>query len=354
MYSEVQRETVTVLLGLQYGDEAKAKCSYTICERNSNYFTHVVRFNGGPNAGHTIYHKGKKFVTHQIPVGIFFDKECIIGPNSVVDIGKLIKEIQELSIFLNKHYQEIVSKIKIDKRTHVIKPENIEEDKNTNLIGTTNSGIGQTYAQKALRTGLRYEKYYQDIQDDLIPKPIDILDLLYDFSNKFLFEGAQGWGLDINFGDYPYVTSSNCGIAGVIASGVRPDMLNYVIGIAKIYETYVGLKPFQDTTDPDLLKLQEIGQEIGATTGRLRQTNYLDLDKLIDSIIINKVNSLIINKTDVIEQVGCFKLYYQSKLISFDSLNEMKNYITDTINKNLQTLGIGFIDIKFSDNPYTI
>ena len=127
-----------VIIGLQHGDEAKAKCAYSICQENKKYYNFVVRFNGGPNAGHTIYHEGRKFVTHQIPVGVFFDIHSIIGPCSVVDIEKLTKEADELSEFLGK---DIYNFILIDKRAHVITKKHIELDSDGSTIGSTKSGI---------------------------------------------------------------------------------------------------------------------------------------------------------------------------------------------------------------------
>ena len=165
-----------------------------------------------------------------------------------------------------------------------------------------------------------------------------------------MFEGAQGFGLDIDFGDYPYVTSSHCGIAGVIASGLRPDCIHRVYGIAKVYETYVGNKQFQILDDSVLKKIQEIGQEIGATTGRIRQCNYLNLDRIINSCIINQVSGIILNKIDVLREIGVFRCYYQGSLISFDTENEFKDYIRETLYSFVED----GMPIIFSDNPYCI
>ena len=289
---------VDVIIGLQHGDEAKAKCAYSICQENRDYYNFVVRYNGGPNAGHTIYHEGQKFVTHQIPVGVFFDIPSIIGPCSVVDIEKLQKETDELSAFLGK---DITNLILIDKRAHVITKKHIELDSDGSVIGSTKSGIAYAYGDKYLRKGIRYES---SIYGFLC---VDTYKLFHEEKANFLFEGAQGWGLDIDFGDYPYVTSSHCGIAGVIASGINHQMIGNVFGIAKIYETYVGNKQFQPLENTELPRFQEVGQEIGATTGRLRQCNYLNLDTLIPAIKINGVTNIIINKVDVAEQLNIFK-----------------------------------------------
>lgn len=332
---------VDVIIGLQHGDEAKAKCAYSICKENRDYYNFVVRYNGGPNAGHTIYHEGRKFVTHQIPVGVFFDIHSIIGPCSVVDIEKLLKEVKELSDFLGK---DITNLILIDKRAHLITKKHIELDSDGSTIGSTKSGIAYAYGDKYLRKGKRYES---SIYGFLC---VDTYELFHEQKNNFLFEGAQGWGLDIDFGDYPYVTSSHCGIAGVIASGINHHMIGNVYGIAKIYETYVGNKEFQPKENTELHKFQEVGQEIGATTGRVRQCNYLNLDTLIPAIRINGVTNIIFNKVDVVQELNIFKLIYKKEIKIFKNLYEMKFFINDALMSEIPH----FVQIIYSGNPYQI
>jgi adenylosuccinate synthase len=332
---------VDVIIGLQHGDEAKAKCAYSICKENRDYYNFVVRYNGGPNAGHTIYHEGRKFVTHQIPVGVFFDIQSIIGPCSVVDIEKLQKETDELSAFLGK---DISNLILIDKRAHVITKKHIELDSDGSTIGSTKSGIAYAYGDKYLRKGVRYES---SIYGFLC---IDTYKLFHEEKGNLLFEGAQGWGLDINFGDYPYVTSSHCGIAGVIASGINHQMIGNVFGIAKIYETYVGNKEFQPKENTELHNFQEVGQEIGATTGRVRQCNYLNLDTLIPAIKINGVTDIIFNKVDIVEQLNIFKVIYKKEIKIFKNLYEMKFFINDILRDEIPH----YINIIYSGNPYQI
>jgi adenylosuccinate synthase len=333
---------VDVIIGLQHGDEAKAKCAYSICKENKNYYNYVVRFNGGPNAGHTIYHEGRKFVTHQVPVGIFFDIPSIIGPCSVIDLFKLEKEVDELSKFLGK---DISNLILIDKRAHIITSSHIESDSDGSTIGSTKSGIAYAYGDKYLRKGIRYEGActYQFAC-------IDSYKVFHEDYANFLFEGAQGWGLDIDFGDYPYVTSSHCGIAGVIASGINHHMIGTVYGIAKIYETYVGSKEFQPLENNELPRFQEVGQEIGSTTGRKRQCNYLNLDTLIPAIKINGVTNIIFNKIDVVQQLNIFKLIYKNEIKIFDSLSDMQSFIYDVLENDIDY----FVHIFYSGNPHTI
>jgi adenylosuccinate synthase len=332
---------VDVIIGLQHGDEAKAKCAYSICQENKNYYNFVVRYNGGPNAGHTIYHEGRKFITHQIPVGVFFDIHSVIGPCSVVDIEKLNKEADELSEFLGKDIRNLIL---IDKRAHIITKKHIELDSQGSVIGSTKSGIAYAYGDKYLRKGVRYES---SIYGFIC---VDTYKLFHEEKGNFLFEGAQGWGLDIDFGDYPYVTSSHCGVAGVIASGINHYMIGNVFGIAKIYETYVGNKEFQPKENTELHKFQEVGQEIGATTGRLRQCNYLNLDTLIPAIKINGVTNIIFNKVDVVQQINIFKLIYKNEIKIFNGFYEMKHFIDDTLMNEIPY----FINIIYSGNPYRI
>jgi adenylosuccinate synthase len=330
-----------VVLGLQYGDEAKAKCTYSLLEESD--YTHVIRFNGGPNAGHTIYHDGKKIVTHQIPIGVFFDLPSIIGPGSVIDLYKLECEAEEISKFLGKDIRHL---IQIDYRAHIITDEHKVLDLDGSRIGSTKSGIAYAYSDKHKREGIRYEDL------DIIPfNKIDILRLFYGHTENFniMFEGAQGFGLDIDFGDYPYVTSSHCGIAGVISSGLRPDMINRVYGIAKVYETYVGNKQFQ-IDDPILTALQEAGQEIGATTGRKRQCNYLNMDMLIKSCRVNQISGIVLNKIDILRHIGVYKCYYQGSLIVFENETEFTEWIRETIHDEVEK----DIPVIFSDNPYSI
>jgi adenylosuccinate synthase len=332
---------VDVIIGLQHGDEAKAKCAYSICKENKNYYDYVVRFNGGPNAGHTIYLQGRKFVTHQIPVGVFFDIPSIIGPCSVIDLLKLEKEVDELSKFLRK---DISNLILIDKRAHMITTNHIKSDSDGSTIGSTKSGIAYAYGDKCLRNGIRYESSVYGFTC------IDTYKLFHEEKANFLFEGAQGWGLDIDFGDYPYVTSSHCGIAGVIASGINHHMIGTVYGIAKIYETYVGSKEFQPLENDELPKFQEVGQEIGSTTGRKRQCNYLNLDTLIPAIKINGVTNIIFNKVDIVQQLNIFKLIYKNEIKIFDSLSDMQSFIYDVLENDIGY----FVHIFYSGNPHTI
>ena len=157
---------------------------------------------------------------------------------------------------------------------------------------------------------------------------IDIYEELYSNPNvEILFEGAQGFGLDIDHGDYPYVTSSHCTTAAALLNGVPPQAIRKVWGVAKIYETYVGAKAFQPH-DSIFDALQEIGEEFGATTGRKRQCNWTDLDTLIKAVRMNGVTDLVFNKMDVLREVGEWKFYNQGKLVQLESEQQVKSWLT--------------------------
>tara|TARA_Y100000592_G_scaffold100158_1_gene178893 strand:- start:9 stop:1004 length:996 start_codon:yes stop_codon:yes gene_type:complete len=309
-----------VVLGLQHGDEAKGKVTHHLCSKGN--YTHVIRFNGGCNAGHTIYHEGKKFVTHHIPAGVFYGIESIIGPGCVVDPEQFFKEIEELE----EAGIPASALVSIAKNAHVITKNHKEEDGKDSKIGTTKRGNGPAYRDKYNRSGFRAED-----MPCLEGYLIDIYEELYSKQNvEILFEGAQGFGLDIDHGDYPYVTSSHCTAAAALLSGVPPQAIRKVWGVAKIYETYVGAKRFQPEGDV-FNALQLIGEEFGATTGRKRQCNWMDLDNLIKAVRMNGVTDLVFNKMDVLREVGEWKFYNDKKLLEFKNEQEVKRWITSHI-----------------------
>ena len=310
-----------VVIGAQYGDEAKGKIAHYLCK--SGGYTHVIRFNGGCNAGHTIYHKGKKFITHHIPCGVFYGVHSIIGPGCVVDPERFFKEIQELED-AGIPAEALVS---IAKNAHVITDEHREEDGKDSTIGTTKRGNGPAYRDKYARKGVRAEEmecfkdYLIDVYEELHSKP----------NTKVLLEGAQGFGLDIDHGDYPYVTSSHCTAASALLNGIPPQAVNRIWGVAKIYETYVGAKKFE--SDDDIFKtIRNIGKEYGATTGRPRQCNWLDWDFLEKSVRMNGVTDLVFNKMDVLREINKWTLIHKGKKVEFETEENMKKWIVQKAN----------------------
>lgn len=332
-------QQVTVLVGLQHGDEGKGKISYCLSEDNN--YDCFVRFNGGPNAGHTIYVNNKKIILHQVPCGIMRNVPCLISSGCVVDLNKLDEEIT----ILKNNGIDVRNNLHIAYNCHVITKTSIEEDSRTNIIGTTNSGIGPTYSKKALRIGTRM----YDLENKNNYNLVDPYEFLNKYSNIFM-EGAQGYELDIDYGDYPYVTSSSCLSGAIFINGIRPSITPRVIGVCKLYDTYVGTKQFQPN-HPIFNKLQVVGNEYGATTGRSRQCNWLNLSNLIEAIKTNDVNKIYINKCDIIEELNVYCLYYRNIVYNFKTIQEMKAYIKDIIVENTK---LKRENIFFSHNKHCI
>ncbi|WP_353483939.1 adenylosuccinate synthase [Haliscomenobacter sp.] len=332
---------IDVLLGLQWGDEGKGK----IVDYLAPKYNIVARFQGGPNAGHTLKFDGKKFVLHTIPSGIFREELInLIGNGVVLDPITLEKEIQKLvEVGVNFHHRLFIAR-----KAHLILPTHryldaaSENAKGKAKIGSTLRGIGPTYMDKTGRNGLRVgdvtspnflEKYetlkqkhlnllgqYPAVEFDLAgeeQKWMDSLQLLRSLNHvdceyfinqaladgkRVLAEGAQGSMLDIDFGTYPYVTSSNTITAGVCTGlGVAPSTIKDVIGITKAYCTRVGSGPFPtELHDETGELLRKEGAEFGATTGRPRRCGWIDLPQLKYAIMVNGVTQLNVTKLDVL------------------------------------------------------
>jgi len=338
---------VDVLLGLQWGDEGKGK----IVDFLAPGYDVVARFQGGPNAGHTLKFDGIKHVLHQIPSGIFRkDIKNYIGNGVVLDLVILKKEIEALF----KYNLKPIENLFISKKTQLILPTHrlldmaYEKKKGKDKIGSTLKGIGPAYQDKVARTGLRvgdilridFEERFNalsmkhedilnslDFEYDLLPlkkeffdavkyiKEYNLVDGEYFISNELkndksvIAEGAQGSLLDIDFGNYPFVTSSNTTAAGAaIGLGIAPSLMGSVFGIFKAYCTRVGSGPFPTELVDDLgEKLRQEGHEFGATTGRPRRCGWLDLPALKYAIMINGVSKLFMMKADVLSELD--KIY---------------------------------------------
>jgi adenylosuccinate synthase len=334
-----------VIVGLQHGDEGKGKVTHHLCANGG--YTHVIRYNGGCNAGHTIYHNKRKFVTHHIPAGIFYGIKSIIGPGCVVYPEQFFKEINEL----NEAGINTEGLIYIADNTHIITNEHVQEDRNDNKIGTTKMGNGPAYRDKYNRSGKRAKSFcsYNDnkFQQLLRPFLINLYEELYvDCKHpKILFEGAQGFGLDIDWGDYPYVTSSHCTAAGALLNGVPPKSIRKVWGIAKIYETYVGAKKFHGE-DQIFDDIQRVGEEFGATTGRPRQCYWLNWEQLNKAININGVTDLVINKFDILDKLQRWAITDNGIIRYFDTSLDMQSWLLKKIDSS--------INVYFSRSKNTI
>jgi len=337
-----------VIVDLQYGDCGKGKVAHYLVHKHP--YTHVLRYNGGCNAGHTIFHKGKKFITHHIPAGVFFGVKSIIGSGCVLDPDQFFREIR----MLEKGGVRTRGKIFVAKNTHIITDANKNEDKQKGgKIGTTGRGNGPAYRDKYGRTGVRAV----DIRR-LKPYLIDLYEEWYPHFDKaqgkvknirILAEGAQGFGLDIDWGDYPFVTSSHCTAAGALLNGLPPSSIGDVWGVAKVYETYVGSKKFQPKGEI-FNKIADIGEEYGSTTGRRRQTNWMNMQTLERAIRINGVTHIVFNKVDVLRAIGQWAVIDKGKVKKFSSEKGM----TDFVGKRLRSLGIQKKNIFFSESKETI
>ena len=330
-------EYADVVVDLAYGDSGKGKVTHQLCKKER--YTHVVRYNGGNNAGHTIYHEGKKFVTHSIPSGVFFGIKSIIGPGCVVNVDHFFNELKELE----DGGIRCKGLVFIARNAHIITDEHVMEDRQDNVIGTTKRGVGQAYRDKHWRKGIRAEQV-----EALSPYLIDMYEEFYESGEncRILFEGAQGFGLDIDWGDYPYVTSSGCTVAAAIGNGVPPQSIRNIWGVAKAYETYVGLKKFEPE-DPTFAKIREKGMEYGATTGRPRQCNWINMSNLLKAIKINGVNKVVFNKTDILREVGVWKVYDERDfLVDFPNEKEMKGWVESRIPYDVKVI--------WSDSPEKI
>ena len=318
-----------IVLGIQHGDEGKGKVTHHLLE-NGNY-THCIRFNGGCNAGHTIYHEGVKIVTHLIPAGVFFGVKSIIGPGCVVRADKFFEEIR----MLEDHGIRTAGLVKIAGNAHITTIDHVKEDRKDETIGTTKSGNGPAYRDKYARLGRRacdfsiFDKYVVDMYEELSG------------TADILMEGAQGFWLDVDWGDYPYVTSSHCGVGAAILNGINPRSIRDIWGVAKIYETYVGKKRFQPN-NPVFAQIQKAGAEFGATTGRVRQCDWMDLGKLNKAIRMNGVNKLVFNKMDVLREVNKWTL--KNPNLNFGSEQEIRSFIETNISNDVS-------QIFFSDSP---
>ncbi len=340
-----------VLVGTQWGDEGKGKIVDILAERAD----YIVRYQGGNNAGHTVVVEGREYIFHVVPSGVLHpQKVCVIGNGVVVDPGELLGEIDALN---GQGLKVTGDNLRVSDQAHVILPyhkvlDQLREKKKTALrIGTTGRGIGPCYADKTNRCGIRIGDLLRS--DVLAPKlrlnlaeKNEVLKNVYGFQEfsfdeifsaysgygkrlakhichcsrllnqalkegkSILFEGAQGTLLDIDHGTYPYVTSSSATAGGAcIGSGVGPNRIDRVIGVAKAYTTRVGEGPLPTEFPPPLMsEIRLKGKEFGATTGRPRRCGWFDAVVVRHSIAVNGVDELAVTKLDVFDETKTIKI----------------------------------------------
>ena len=306
---------VDICCGLAWGDEAKGKIVLQLIKNKKYDF--VCRWSGGSNAGHTIYVNDEKYHTHIIPSGVFLGVTSFIGPDCYLNVNDFLEEVS----ILEKNGFDI-TKIKISPYAHIVTDEHKNEDvkKYKKQQGTTGKGIAPCARDKFARNGI--------LVKDWIGNELNEYIYTGDLFGDILCEGAQGFWLDINYGNYPYITSSYTLPYSACSLGFPPQKIRKIYGAAKIYDTRVGVDPeFNEEllNDSVLNKIAEIGNEFGTTTGRMRKVNWLNLDKLVKSINISGTTDVIISKVDVLEIISVFKYIWNEKIIVRKSLNLLLN-----------------------------
>ena len=378
--------SISAIIGGQWGDEGKGK----VVDLLSSDVDIVARYQGGANAGHTVYINNEKIVLHQVPSGVLRSEcKCLLGNGMVIDPIELISEFDNIQ---SKGLK--IDNIYISMNAHITSPihrliDVNSEEKLNNKIGTTGKGIGPTYVDKYNRNGIRAcdllneenlkQKIDQQIQRAINQKQIsreqikndtmaaffdackiisehitDIIPIVHN-NNNILVEGAQGTLLDIDHGTYPFVTSSNPSSGGITTGlGLPLNKINRLIGIFKAYITRVGNGPFPtELFDADGEKLQTIGKEFGATTGRRRRCGWFDAPLANYSIMINGFNEITITKLDILDNFKEIKVCTEyevdgvkSKNLStfINQLDKVKPIYTTVPGWNSSTVGINTFD----------
>ena len=327
-------DKVDIVCGLTWGDEGKGKIIGELLKNKT--YDWVCRWNGGSNAGHTIYLKNKKYHTHIVPSGILYNIKCYIGPECYVNIDDLVSELDYL-----KENGFDISLLKIAPNVKIISHSHKQEDANNPK--STGKGIGPCARDKYARKASQFK--------DVCPEHLKSFIMNEELYGTILCEGAQGFWLDINYGNYPYVTSSVTLPYSACSLGFPPCKINTIYGAAKIYDTRVGYDPdFEDLWQPEdeiIKQIAEVGKEYGTTTGRPRNVSWLNYDKLVKSINISGTNVVIISKVDVLEKVNKFIIYKDNKYINFNTIDDMKTQLGDMLFNDCKLIK----KIIYSDHP---
>ncbi|MCI7396750.1 MAG: adenylosuccinate synthase [Spirochaetia bacterium] len=345
-----------VIIGAQWGDEGKGKIVDYLAE-DAKY---VVRYSGGPNAGHTIVVDGKQFALHQVPSGILYkDKTVFLGSGMVIDAEALFNELQ----MLKDNGIDWEGRVFISDRAQLILPKYRTMDKERDAqrkrpIGTTGRGMGIAYAEKAHRDGVRLAdldwadkmaefdgedlEYINKYKDQLLSMRVDLVAKMHEFrKDNILFEGAQGAMLDIDSGTYPYVSSgTSCAAGACTGSGIGPHSIDKILGVFKAYQTRVGNGPMPtefneaDESESELCRyVRDTGREYGVTTGRARRCGYLDLVALRYACRFNSMDGLVLTHLDIYDTMdqieACVAYEIDGKIVTdfpsnVDMLNKAK------------------------------
>ena len=344
------------IIGVDWGDSGKGRLTDDLSARADV----VARFNGGANTGHTVENQYGKFALHIMPSGIFNNKAiCVIGRNVAVDLESLVFEMSTLDK-VDVSYKKLI----IDEGASLVMPwhrmrDGLREKFRENKIGTTGKGVGPVYADRTERVGLlvkdlltkelsgkieeevkiqnkfyglnlnaqkiikEYQKYQSKVKN-FIGKSTPVVRQAQKERKNILFEGAQGYFLDIDAGTYPYVTSSNPGVVGIARSfDIHPSDLNNIVGITKAYTTRVGEGPMPTKIDGEVAqKIVDVGREIGTTTGRGRSVGWLDLVLAKEAARSNKLTALAVTKLDVLSKIAKLKL-----CVSYELNGKSTDYI---------------------------
>ena len=329
---------VDIVCGLAWGDEAKGKITSQLAATGD--YDYVCRWAGGNNAGHTVYINGKKFKTHLVPSGVFYGVKSIIGPGCVVNLKAFLKEVDYL-----KRSGFNTSLIKISPKAHLVTEEHVREDRKETYVklGTTARGIGPCYSSKASRKGTRLSSI-EELKEYMWDEEL---------KGNVLCEGAQGFWLDLDYGNYPYVTSSTTLPYASCSLGFPPQKIRKIYGAAKAYDTRSGKDPDfpEDLLDNhELVMIGDAGEEFGVTTGRRRKVNWLNMNKLVKAINISGTTNVIISKVDILETIEMYRFIYNDEVVSFKSLESMKWSITDILNEECFLIE----DVIYSTSPQNI
>ena len=353
----IVNDYVDSVIGLQYGDEGKGKITASIVDAKD--YDYTVRYNGGPNAGHSIHKQnGAHYALHQLPSSVAYQKPGYIAPGCVLDVKKLM---QETSDFILVEGFDPLDYLYIHPEVSLIEPKHVLADKkyHYNKQGSTASGIAPAYSEYYNRTGKTFKSLRKELQNySFLEKHLYDVDTL-------LLEGAQGFYLNPQSGNYPYTTSSNSSPASAAASmGFPVSKIRHIVGVAKCYETRSGEDPnfynlftenrfsdeklsftFEDFEDFEKIQIQ--GKEYGVTTGRKRKVRFLDIDRLVNAIQCTGTTVLVLNKWDILNSLNLCKLILNGSVISFTDTVHMYEFIKNTVKLCCNTVQ----HFVYSDSP---